>query len=99
MKQNFYYRPLHDDQNGKGHLLRIWFDYADLHTKEKNLNFFYLKSKSNFTNGLSTQKTNFSYSANGGASNQNMYYNWEDIPEPIMAKIINRFKKDYDIVL
>ena len=89
-----------DFQNGKGHLLRIWFELCGLTYKGEEPQFFLSKVEKQFyKTAYQHKKPILAIQPNGGASNQNMYYNWaRDIPEPIMAKIINRFKKDYDIV-
>jgi ADP-heptose:LPS heptosyltransferase len=89
-----------DFQNGKGHLLRIWFELCGLNYKGEQPQFFLSKvEKQYYKTAYPTTKPILAIQPNGGAKNQGMYYNWaRDIPEVITTKIINKFKNDYQIV-
>jgi ADP-heptose:LPS heptosyltransferase len=89
-----------DFQNGKGHLLNIWFELCGLKYKNEQPQFFLSKVEKQFySNAYKHDKPILAIQPNGGASNQNMHYNWaRDIPQDLVNKIINKFKKDYDIV-
>lgn len=89
-----------DFQNNRGHLLNIWFNLCGLKYKGEQPEFFLSKAEKQFySTAYKTDKPILALQTNGGAVNQNMYYNWaRDIPENIVVKVINKFKKDYNIV-
>ena len=67
MKQNFFIIDPYmtsDFQNGKGHLLRIWFELCGLTYKGEEPQFFLSKVEKQFyKTAYQHKKTNFSYSA------------------------------------
>jgi len=89
-----------DFQNNNGHLLDIWFELCGLKYRGEMPEFFLSKVEKQFySSAYKHDKPILAIQPNGGASNQNMYYNWaRDIPQDLVLKIINKFKKDYDIV-
>jgi hypothetical protein len=87
-------------QNDESHLINIWFELCGLKYKKEKPEFYLSKVEKQFYNtAYKTNKPILTIQTNGGASNQTMYYNWaRDMPENIVSKLINDFKKDYEIV-
>ena len=87
-------------QNDESHLINIWFELCGLKYKKEKPEFYLSKVEKQFYNtAYKSNKPILTIQTNGGASNQTMYYNWaRDMPENIVSKLINDFKKDYEIV-
>lgn len=88
--------------NDEKHLIEIWCDMYRIKYNGEMPKMYFSNAELNYYNSVYgvIKKPIFAIQTNGGLVSENAFnYNWsKDMPETIIANIINNYKKDYQIV-